>query len=158
MAVHNFRWHAVTTVDPKGRLSIPATYRQVIEGRGGGREILIGKHATDPCLVCYDPGQEEKLTERLDEQRVADLARGDADAHAKRSRDFFGNADIYSWDPSGRVSLHPFLKKTAKLDSVALFIGFGQGFEIWDLRTAYEQSDQRLREAAEFYLSERGEL
>jgi MraZ protein len=148
----------LSAVDAKGRLSIPAAYRQTVEARGGGREILVSKRPDDPCIICYDPAFEERLAERLDEQRRAEIGRGDADGHSRRARGVFGTADIVSWDTSGRIVLPPFLKDRAGIDSLALFVAFGEGFEIWNPRTALGQNDEELRELAAFYLREKGAM
>lgn len=155
MAVHMFRWNGLSAVDSKGRLSVPAAYRQTIEARGGGKEILVSKHQKDPCITCYDRGHEERIAAMLDEQRVIELGRGDNDSHFRRSRGAFGTATIVQWDTSGRIVLPPFLKDRAGIDSLALFVAFGDGFEIWDPQRALDQPDEELRELAAFYLREK---
>lgn len=156
VAIHMFRWNGLSAVDAKGRLSVPAAYRQTIEARGGGKDILVSKHQKDPCITCYDRGYEARLAEMLDEQRRIELGRGDADSHFRRSRGAFGTAAIVSWDTSGRIVLPPFLKDRAGIDALALFVAFGDGFEIWNPQTALAQNDEELSELAAFHLREKG--
>jgi MraZ protein len=58
-----------------------------------------------------------------------------------------------SWDPSGRVVLPDYLRDRAGITDSALFVAFGDGFEIWDPRTALDQpQDEGLRDLAEYHL------
>ena len=53
---HLFQGSALNAVDAKGRVSIPAFLRSVIERRGNSRTIVLAKHEAFPCLSAYDPG------------------------------------------------------------------------------------------------------
>jgi MraZ protein len=53
---HLFQGSALNAVDAKGRVSIPAFLRSVIERRGDARTIVLAKHEAFPCLSAYDPG------------------------------------------------------------------------------------------------------
>ena len=157
MAGQKFRWHGLSTIDLKGRLSVPAAYRQTIEARGGGRDILMSKHPNAPCIVCYDRGFEEELDQDLKEQRRIELERGDNSSFFRRNRGVYSTATTVSWDSSGRIILPDFLKDRAKVGATALFVAFGDGFEIWDPRTALEQEeDEDLRELAAYHLRQKG--
>lgn len=151
-----FKGNALSNVDAKGRLSVPAAFRQTIEARGGGKDILVSKHETDSCLVCYDRGYEDLLEKDLLRQREIEQERGVPSGHSRRSRGAWGSADTLSWDPSGRVILPPYLKSRAGIETMALFIGTGAGFEIWDPRTALDHEDEDLRELAAFHLDQKG--
>jgi MraZ protein len=55
-----FNGFAMTAVDGKGRVAIPASMRAVIErnveaGGGDPRPVVIALHPQDPCLIAYDP-------------------------------------------------------------------------------------------------------
>ena len=52
---HLFQGSALNAVDAKGRVSIPAFLRCVIERRGDARTIVLAKHEAFPCLSAYDP-------------------------------------------------------------------------------------------------------
>ncbi|MEA3029705.1 MAG: transcriptional regulator MraZ [Sphingomonadales bacterium] len=157
VAGQKFRWHGLSSVDLKGRLSVPAAYRQTIEARGGGRDILMSKHPGAPCIVCYDRGFEEELDRDLKEQRRIELERGDNISFIRRHRGIYSTSAPVSWDSSGRVILPDYLKDRAHIGAAALFVAFGDGFEIWDPQTALEQAeDEDLRELAAFHLREKG--
>src|SRR5438045_8455343 len=52
---HLFQGSALNAVDAKGRVSIPAFLRGVIERRGDARTITLAKHEAFFCLSAYDP-------------------------------------------------------------------------------------------------------
>src|SRR5216110_3638543 len=52
---HLFQGSALNAVDAKGRVSIPAFLRGVIERRGDARTIVLAKHEAFACLSAYDP-------------------------------------------------------------------------------------------------------
>ena len=52
---HLFQGSALNGVDAKGRVSVPAFLRTVIERRGDARTIVLAKHETFSCLSAYDP-------------------------------------------------------------------------------------------------------
>src|SRR3954467_2419141 len=52
---HLFQGSALNAVDAKGRVSIPAFLRTVIERRGDARTITLAKQEALPCLSAYDP-------------------------------------------------------------------------------------------------------
>ena len=52
---HLFQGSALNAVDAKGRVSVPAFLRSVIERRGDARTIVLAKHDAFPCLAAYDP-------------------------------------------------------------------------------------------------------
>ena len=52
---HLFQGSALNAVDAKGRVSVPAFLRSVIERRGDARTIVLAKHEAFPCLSAYDP-------------------------------------------------------------------------------------------------------
>jgi len=157
VAGQKFRWHGLSMVDPKGRLSVPAAYRQAIEARGGGRDILMSKHTDAPCITCYDRLYEDERDKELKEQRTIELGRGDDKSASRRQRGIYSTTASVSWDPSGRIVLPEFLKDRAAIEAAALFVGVGDTFEIWDPKTALEQTeDEDLRELAAFHLRQKG--
>ena len=52
---HLFQGSALNAVDAKGRVSVPAFLRSVIERRGDARTIVLAKHDSFACLSAYDP-------------------------------------------------------------------------------------------------------
>ena len=77
---HLFQGSALNGVDAKGRVSVPAVLRTVIERRGDARTIVLAKHESFPCLSAYDPAYAamkhskiERLLEKNEQQADAQL-------------------------------------------------------------------------------------
>ena len=49
-----FNGNALSAVDAKGRLSVPAFIRSVIERRSDAKAVVIGTQEASPCLNAYD--------------------------------------------------------------------------------------------------------
>jgi MraZ protein len=154
---HLFNGSALNTVDAKGRLSIPAFIRSVVERRSDARAIIIGPHETDPCLTAYDRGFARYLHSENERRRLIEEANGgDISAHFSRARRTFGLTEDVPYDPSGRIILPPMMRRKGKIEDLALFVGVGGTFEIWNPHLALEQGDADLRELAAFKLEEKG--
>jgi MraZ protein len=154
-----YKGHVLNAIDAKGRVAIPASLRAAMERNGGeGRTLTLSVHPQDPCLAGYDRGWSNLLHDRLEreENRERDAGR-DFDYHNSNRR-AFGVVDEVPYDSSGRFILPPFFRVKAKLDDLALFVGTGNTFEIWNPRLILEtfSIDEATREMAAFLLAERG--
>lgn len=107
------------TIDEKGRLTIPALFRQLLEN---GAYITQG---LDPNLMVLTPPSFERLYDRVNELSMTDpTAR-------QIKRLIFANAAPVSVDNAGRILIPHFLRNLAHLDRTALVVGVGKHFEIW---------------------------
>lgn len=152
-----FTGHALNAIDAKGRVAIPAGLRQAIEANGDGRNLIIAKHEVDDCLIGYDRGWSTLLHARLErtEDRAADAGR-DYSRH-NPARRAFGLVEDVPYDASGRFILPPMLKDRAKLTDLALFLGTGDTFEIWNPRILIEapSMDAEIKDVARWLLEAR---
>lgn len=153
-----FTGHALNAIDGKGRVAIPAMLRAAVEANGKGRNLVVARHESDPCLIGYDRGWSALLHARLNlrEDRAEDAGR-DYSRHNPNRR-AFGLVEDVPFDASGRFILPPMLRARAELDDLALFIGTGDTFEIWNPRTLIEapQVDAEIKNAARWLLDIRG--
>ena len=152
---HLFNGSALNAVDAKGRLSVPAFIRQVIERRSDARAIIIGAHEVDPCLTAYDLNYARNLYSENERRRLNEES-ADPGAHFARARRTFGITEEVGYDGSGRIILPPMMRRKGRIDDLALFVGVGGTFEIWNPRLAMESGDADLRELAAYRLEERG--
>ena len=67
-----------------------------------------------------------------------------------------GTLDI-PYDTSGRIILPPRLKRRAGIEDLALFVGMGGEFLIWNPQTALKSESKALRDLAADLLDERGQ-
>lgn len=152
---HLFNGSALNAVDAKGRLSVPAFIRSVIERRSDAKAIIIGVHEVDPCLAAYDRNYARTLYSENERRRLSEEER-DPQAHFARARRTFGVTEEVPYDTSGRIILPPMMRRRGQIEDLALFVGVGGTFEIWNPQLALKSGDQDLRDLAAYRLEERG--
>lgn len=154
---HQFHGSAMTSVDAKGRLSLPSFVRGVIERRSGNRTAFLGKQEAQSCLIGYDSTVSRILAADNERRRLQDeLAGIDITAHQTRQRRTFGLTEEVNYDPSGRVVMPPLLRRKGRIEDFALFVGGGRDFEIWNPHVAFASDDEDLRDIAAFHMDEKG--
>lgn len=152
-----FQGSALNAVDAKGRLSVPAFVRAVIERRSEARAIVVGAHEVSPCLTAYGRGYARKLYEDMERRRLADEDKGGGlEDHYARARRMFGMTEDVPYDTSGRIILPPMMRRKGQIEDLALFVGVGGVVEIWNPRLALEQGDRDLKDIAAYRLEEKG--
>ena len=107
-------------LDEKGRLFLPAKYREEL---AGGLVITKGQ---ERCLYVFPRAEFERLTESL---RTAPVT---AKAVRDYSRVFFASASDEVPDKQGRVTIPQGLRDYAALQRDCVVIGANTRLEIWD--------------------------
>ena len=143
------------SVDAKGRLSVPAGIRQKIERRSDTRAIVLTRHAVEPCLTGFDTNHFTRLYLDNERRRLAEEER-DPLARYSRERRSFGSAEEVPYDTSGRILLSSKLRRRGQIEDLALFVGVGATFELWNPQLALKSQDPEIREFAQEALEERG--
>ena len=119
-----FRGQFVHTIDAKGRVSLPARFRDSLVAEGDARFILTPA-LFDPCLHLYPMRAWEELERRVDE-----LPR--FDPNIVRFRRLYVSAAIEcELDKANRVLIPGGLRERATLDRDVLWAGMGQSIELW---------------------------
>jgi len=120
-----FRGQFVHSVDAKGRISLPARFRDVLLADKDARFVLTPA-LFDPCLHLYPMAAWEEF-----EQKVSELP--SLDSNAVRFRRMYVSAAVEcELDKAGRVLVPPHLRERAQLDkSEALWAGMGRILELW---------------------------
>ncbi len=152
---HLFNGSALNAVDAKGRLSVPSFIRSVIERRSEAKAIVLGRHEADPCLTAYDRNYAKVLYAENERRRLLEEGQ-DPQAHFARARRTFGITEEVPYDTSGRIILPPMMRRKGQIEDLALFVGTGGTFEIWNPRLALESADEELRDLAAYRLEEKG--
>ncbi len=150
MLDHFFSGSALCAVDKAGQLVLPAFVRATLARRGADRELTIGAHECAPCLSAYDRSVLPMLHADLERRRIGGEA-ADAESHHLRARRAFGFAEACSVE-SGVVTLPPLARRRARIGALALIVGAGTTFEIWDAEAARASDDPDLAELAAFHL------
>ena len=106
-------------IDDKGRLTIPATYRDSLSN---GVYISLG---LEQNLIIWSSEAFSKLYHRLEEMRYTD----------KTGRNFgrfvFANAVSLELDKAGRILIPQFLREKVGLDGLVKLTGSGNYIEVW---------------------------
>ena len=142
-----FRGESHHKVDTKGRVSIPASFRRVIEASdpnwtsGDAPELVIvyGDHRRN-YLECYTIQAIEEVDAKIDA-----LPRGSMERKMLQ-RLFHGQSFPTSVDETGRLVLPAKLRQKISLDGEAFFIAAGDTFQIWRPET-YEAEEASKTEA-----------
>jgi MraZ protein len=116
------------TVDDKGRLAIPARFREEL-----GEGVIITR-GFDKCLYGFPRPFWELLA-----QQVTSVGFAQTDARQVQRLLFSGAAELV-FDRQGRVVLPPNLRQFAELGDQAVVAGLNRYFEIW----APERWNQQL--------------
>ena len=109
-------------LDEKGRLILPARYRDDL---AGGVVITKGQ---ERCLYVFPPTEFRRIAEQLQNQPVTNKA---ARAYG---RVFFASAHDEVPDKQGRVTIPAHLREYAGLDRDVAVIGASNRVEIWDVQ------------------------
>ncbi len=116
-------------LDPKGRVSLPARFREAF---ADGIWLTIGQ---DGCLFVFPRAEWQR---RSDE--VASSPLSDADGRAY-SRLFFGASDEAKLDSQGRVTITQRLRDAVGIRKEVVVLGVRDRMEIWD-RESYERYER----------------
>ena len=156
---HLFQGSALNAVDAKGRVSVPAFLRSVIERRGDARMIVLAKHESFPCLSAYDPAYAALKHSKL--ERLFEKEEGNPAAaldYQQRNLMAFAATEEVPYDSSGRIVLPPMMRKKGQIEDLALYLGTGETFHIWNPRLLLEDKNipEDLKDIARYRLEERG--
>ena len=116
----------INKLDKKGRISLPANFRAVLNDKQA-QSIVLFKSPVHECLEGFDPIFVEEISGRLDDG--FDMFSTEQDDLATA---LFGEAVQLSLDETGRMVLPELLVSHAGLDGEAAFIGLGKKFQIWN--------------------------
>ena len=147
---------ALSLIDDKSRLAIPANLRGKVDHSSGGRIVCIAKHESDPCLIGFGLSRQQEMLREVDRAKEIALTRGEAFDRSREGRLAFTLLNEVSFDASGRFVMPPLLKSVGGLKSHAYIHGCGHFFSIWDPEVLFDQGDDFEDEkmAARFFLDE----
>jgi MraZ protein len=132
-----FRGRFQHTVDPKGRLSIPAKFRDVLAQYDGSLVVVPNEH----CLEVHPLEEWQKIEGRLRERSMFD-----PDVR-EFSRLYVSRAKDVTLDGAGRILLPPDSRQQAGLQKEVTLVGGGlMRFEVWD-RPRFEEYERNGAES-----------
>ncbi|MBI2050782.1 MAG: division/cell wall cluster transcriptional repressor MraZ [Parcubacteria group bacterium] len=111
------------SIDGKGRMAIPAKFRQTL------KKGAIVTRGLDNCLFVYTPDEWKKFVERLS---GLPLSQGTSRAF---SRLMLAGAMDVSLDSQGRILIPEYLRKFAGIKKDTTIAGLHNRLEVWDAKT-----------------------
>ncbi len=128
------------SVDAKGRLIVPAKFREALG------ETFVVTRGLDNCLFGYPMNEWRKLEEKL---KGLPMTKKDTRAFA---RFFFSGATEVEIDKQGRINIPSTLMQHAHLVKECIVLGVSNRIEIWAKdawETYFSESEQSFNEIAE---------
>ncbi len=111
------------TLDAKGRVSLPAKFRDLMTGR------LVIAQGLENCLYVYPAEEYQRFVESL-------VSKNDFDPRSRQVRRFFTAGAVETGlDNAGRIGLPPRLREYGHLTKDVAIVGNGNRIEIWDAET-----------------------
>lgn len=144
-----FRGKFEHTIDDKGRISVPARFREVLQASNDDRVVITNFIISSTrCLDVYPHAAWLRLEEQLREKPQFNQ-------QVMRFQNFyFANAHECVLDKQGRILLAPTLREYAGLKRDVVFTSALDKFRIWDK----EQWDRVFGEAEQSIMERPEEL
>jgi MraZ protein len=134
-----FRGASVLTLDAKGRMAMPAKYRDQLMASCNGRLIITVDR--DRCLLLYPLPAWEEIEFQL--TQLPGL-----DQHVRHLlRSLMGSSEELELDAQGRIRPPPALREFANLEKRVALVGLGRKFELWNEETWVEQRDAWFKDS-----------
>jgi MraZ protein len=138
--MNGFVSHITNRIDRKGRVSVPAAFRQVLS-RDGYEGLYCYPSIDMPAI---DAGGNALLAEI--DKRLARFETFTED-HDYLSTAFFGQSDHLTMDAEGRIGLTASLIDYAGIGDEVTFVGQGYKFQIWE-PSRYREHEAEARRRA----------
>jgi MraZ protein len=129
-----FRGSSLHTIDSKGRIIVPARFREIIKA-DDNNGVMISR--MDSGLVAYTHTEWRKI-----ETRILSLAEK-SDNMRRFRRVFIGGAFECTYDKQGRILIPPMLRQYAELSREIVLVGVLDHFEIWS-REKWEKENLHM--------------
>jgi len=127
-------------VDRKGRVSVPASFRAVLDDQGSGI-FYLKRNAEEGAIDGLTEAFMDDVQERIDALPMGSLERDMAED------EYFAKSIEMRCDPDGRIILSKALMDMAGISDTALFVGKGRNrFQIWSPAAYKTRSESRSAE------------
>ncbi len=131
-----FRGQSDQTIDAKGRIILPARFREILQKKYDNT-LIVTKYP-DNCLVAYPVEVWEEYEAELNK-----LPTGKKEVRAFK-RFFISAATECTVDKQGRILIPPALKSFGNFEKDIVIAGSIDHFEIWNKELFYENIQPEL--------------
>jgi len=129
-----FRGSSFHTIDGKGRIIIPARFREIIQSSGSDA-LMVSR--MDLGLVAYTLPEWQKI-----EARILSMVEK-SESMRRFRRVFIGGAYECLCDKQDRILIPPSLRQYAALEKEIVVVGVLDHFEIWS-RETWDIENQKM--------------
>lgn len=134
-----FRGITSLNLDAKGRLAVPARYRETLLQQSDGQLVITINHE-QRCLWMYPLDVWEDIESKL--VKLPSMS----PVTQRLKRLLIGHATDCEVDSNGRVLVPPPLREYGELTKNVKLVGQGNKFEIWDEELWHAQTQAALAE------------
>ncbi len=136
-----FQGETAITIDDKGRLAIPTSYRDVVARECGNRLVVTYSPFDSGCLYLYPQPVWEKVRDQ-----VNGLPRIQARSRLLQMK-LVGAATFVEPDGNSRISIPASQRSAVGIEKKAVLLGMGEKFELWSEQAHHAQIRQTLGDA-----------
>jgi MraZ protein len=128
----------INKLDKKGRVSVPAPFRQMLSGQSF-QGIIAFRSYKLPAIEGMGIDRMQRLSNSVDKLDAFSEAQDDLTAS------IFADSQMLAFDGDGRIVLTSLLLKHAQIKDTVAFVGRGALFQIWnpDLFEHYQQEARK---------------
>lgn len=120
-----FQGETAITVDDKGRLAIPTTYREQVAGECANRLVVTYNPFESGCLWLFPYAAWEKVRDQVNALSKV------KSAHRDLQMKLVGAAAVVEPDGAARILLPASQRATTGIEKKAVLLGMGDKFELW---------------------------
>ena len=136
-----FQGETAITIDDKGRLAIPTSYRDLVARECGNRLVITYNPFEPGSLYLYPQPVWERVRDQVNAlPRTRSVSRN-------LQLKLVGAASFVEPDGNGRISIPASHRNAVGIDKKAVLLGMGDKFELWSEQAHHAQIRQTLTDA-----------
>ena len=136
-----FQGETAITIDDKGRLAIPTSYRDIVARECGNKLVVTYSPFDSGCLYLYPQPVWEKVRDQVNRlPRIQPRSR-------LLQRKLVGAATFVEPDGNSRISIPASQRSAVGIEKKAVLLGMGEKFELWSEQAHHAQIRQTLGDA-----------
>lgn len=136
-----FQGETAISIDDKGRLAIPTSYRDVVARECGNRLVITYNPFESGCLYLYPHPVWESVRDQVNR-----LPRTKKNSRLLQLK-LVGAATFVEPDGSGRIGIPASHRNAIGIEKKAVLVGMGDKFELWSEQAHLAQIRQTLGDA-----------
>lgn len=142
-----FLGKSTLTLDAKGRIAIPARYREQLFDACDGK-LVVSYNPAEKCLPIYPYEEWRQCVRKMQ------AAPDQSPKVRKLQRLIYSFTHEIDMDGSGRVLIPQESREVVGLAKTAVLIGHGEKFELWDEQSWLRVSKEESKELVDMIVSD----